>query len=68
MFSLGRINSKEGCKTKVSLLEEQWNNYILVNPEEVPKNYQSNLGLFQYEPQDQFCRWVNMNQIELKKC
>ena len=32
--------------------------WCLANRDEIPPNH-PDYGLFQYEPQDQFCRWVD---------
>jgi hypothetical protein len=67
MFSIGTISQfTRGASvvTMVSILQEGIV-YVLSNPEKIPCPW-PNLGLFQYEPQDQFCKWVDMKDIQLK--
>jgi len=63
MFSIGEI-FKYNNKVSAYLFSCDLQ-YQVSNPEEIPKH--DNVGLFYFNPQDQFCRWVNMDQIEFKK-
>jgi hypothetical protein len=69
MFSIGTIfqfTRGTTVVTSVSIWEQKGIKYILSNPEEVPKPW-PDFGIFQYNPQDQYCRWVDVRNIEMKK-
>jgi len=36
--------------------------FCLANEDEIPLNANSYFGLFEYEPSDQFCKWIDPNK------
>lgn len=64
MFSLGQMEKCSDGRILVGMIGNK-GSYFLANPEDVKENY-LDVGLFKYEPQDQFCHWVDVKKIELK--
>ncbi len=66
MFAVGRITTQTSA-TGHPLVElyagGRASKWCLSNRYEMPPNH-PDYGLFQYEPQDQFCRWVDPGALE----
>jgi hypothetical protein len=65
MFSLGTIEVYKDGRILVTILRNGFQ-YFLWNKEDLPKDHPG-FGLFSYDAHDQFCRWVNVLNIEMKK-
>lgn len=67
MLSTGQIIRACGnVLGKPEALLDNGARYLIDNDEEMPLS--ATCGLFEYAEQDQFCRWVGMNEIDLKYC
>lgn len=64
MFSLGTLLTLSDNRIIATL--DNGSRYYVWNKEEIPEKNKG-FGLFQYEPQDQYCRWVDVKRLEMKK-
>jgi hypothetical protein len=69
MFSVGHIrwndpslSGKTSAKLSGNCL------YVIDNPDDILGNGNDFIGLFEYADGDQFCRFVKMDEIDLKYC
>lgn len=65
MLAIGHITNKKNIlgKTLVNLwIDGEERDYGLINEEVIPDTHPL-YGLFSFDPQDQFCRWVKPSEI-----
>lgn len=64
MYAIGKISGRKfrGLDIVTLFYNGQWQGWNLSNPEDVPSDW-PDFGLFEFEPADQFCKWVDPSSL-----
>ncbi len=64
MYAVGEISRRRSVTghRMVTIYDGEWRDWCLANTKDMPDNH-PDFGLFEYDPQDQFCRWVDATKL-----
>lgn len=67
MFAVGNLTGRRSAGTHMPIVTLRYDGqrieYVLVNERDMPQALDG-LGLFQFEPGDQFCTWVDAGSVK----